>query len=205
MKRIFIACAAVCAAMAFTACGSSKESAYRKAYEKAKAQEQAQLQQAQSGAVAQVVTTPVQATPVQTAPVQSTPVVTPLEESPAQQVAAPVQTAPVQTAPAQVATTPATAPATSASNVSVRRENLDVVNGSGLKAFSVVVGAFGVRANADGVQQRLKAAGYDAQVAYNKERNLYRVIASTFDSKENAVQSRDAIISIYPGAWILGK
>ena len=38
-------------------------------------------------------------------------------------------------------------------NVSVRQENVSLISGSGLKAYSVVVGSFGVRANADGLQQ----------------------------------------------------
>ena len=49
-------------------------------------------------------------------------------------------------------------------NVSVRQESVSLVSGSGLKAYSVVVGSFGVRANADGLQQRLKDAGYDARL-----------------------------------------
>ena len=44
-------------------------------------------------------------------------------------------------------------------NEPVRRENVSVVNGAGLKAYSVVVGSFGVKANAEGLQQRLKNAG----------------------------------------------
>lgn len=39
MRKYFVACAALCVALAFTGCKSS-ESAYRKAYEKAKAQEE---------------------------------------------------------------------------------------------------------------------------------------------------------------------
>ena len=63
-------------------------------------------------------------------------------------------------------------------NEPVRRENVSVVNGAGLKAYSVVVGSFGVKANAEGLQQRLKNAGYDAQVAYNAGNNMYRVVAT---------------------------
>ena len=59
------------------------------------------------------------------APVQST-VVTPA-----------TTVAPVQT----VTTTPVT-------NESTRTESLTLVSGSGLKAFSVVVGSFGIKANA---------------------------------------------------------
>lgn len=90
-------------------------------------------------------------------------------------------------------------------NESVRRESLDVVNGAGLSNYSVVVGSFGVRANAEGLQQRLKNNGYNAQLAYNSARNMYRVIASTYDSKAAAVQSRNQLRSQYPDAWLLAK
>ena len=49
-------------------------------------------------------------------------------------------------------------------NVSVRQESVTLINGSGLKDFSVIVGSFGLLSNAEGLQQRLKAAGYDAQI-----------------------------------------
>lgn len=111
---------------------------------------------------------------------QQVPVVTPLEQ-PAQQ--------PAYQAPAE--------------NVSVRSENVSVISGKGLKAYSVVVGSFGVRSNAEGLQSTLNRAGYDAQVAYNAERNMYRVIVSTFDNKESAVQSRNSVRSTYPDAWLL--
>ena len=64
-------------------------------------------------------------------------------------------------------------------NVSVRQESVTLINGSGLKDFSVIVGSFGLISNAEGLQQRLKAAGYDAQVVKNEEKNMYRVVAST--------------------------
>ena len=90
-------------------------------------------------------------------------------------------------------------------NVPVRSENLTVVNGEGIKTYSVVVGSYGVRANAEGMQGTLKRAGYNAQIAYNAENNMYRVIATTFDSKANAVESRNSLRSAYEGAWILMK
>ena len=155
--------------MAFTSCGSSKESAYRKAYEKAKAQEMAQQQQPAT----QQVQEPAQ---------QNTPVVTPLVESPAQATVT-----------------------DNNDNVPVRSENLTVVSGAGLKAYSVVVGSFGVRANAEGLQSTLTKSGYNAQVAYNSERKMYRVVATTFDSKANAVESRNSLRSAYPDAWLLMK
>ena len=88
-------------------------------------------------------------------------------------------------------------------NVQVRQERVSVVSGAGLQNYSVVVGSFSVIANAEGLQQRLKNAGYPAQVAKNDERNMYRVIATTFDSKAEAVQSRDELRATYPDAWLL--
>lgn len=78
-----------------------------------------------------------------------------------------------------------------------------MVNGSGLKNFSVVVGSFSVIANAEGEQQRLKNAGYNAQIVKNEARNMYRVVASTFDNKADAVVSRDQLRNKYPDAWLL--
>ncbi len=90
-------------------------------------------------------------------------------------------------------------------NEPVRREDLSVVNGEGLNNFSVVVGSFSVRANAEGLQQQLKNAGYNAQLAYNTARNMYRVVASSFSDKASAVQSRNQLRSQYPDAWLLAK
>ena len=90
-------------------------------------------------------------------------------------------------------------------NEPVRRENVAVVNGAGLKAYSVVVGSFSVKANAEGLQQRLQNAGYSAQVAFNSGNNMYRVVAATFDSKASAVQSRNQLRATYADAWLLAK
>ncbi len=88
-------------------------------------------------------------------------------------------------------------------NAVVRQERLSVIDGSGLSNYSVVVGSFSVKANAMGLQQRLKSAGYNAQVAYNSDRNMYRVIATTFANKADAVRSRDQLRSNYADAWLL--
>lgn len=90
-----------------------------------------------------------------------------------------------------------------ADNVPVRQENLSVVNGAGLKSFSVVVGSFSVQANAEGLQSTLRSQGYDAQVAYNSANQMYRVVAATFDTKVDAVNSRNELRSQYPDAWLL--
>ena len=92
-------------------------------------------------------------------------------------------------------------------NVSVRSERVAVVNGSGLKAYSVVVGSFGLQSNAEGLQQRLKNAGYDAQIVKNEDRNMFRVVAATFDNKADAARSRDQFREqeAYKDAWLLSN
>ena len=77
--------------------------------------------------------------------------------------------------------------------VSVRQEKVTLVNGAGLKNFSVVVGSFGLQANAEGLQQQLRDGGYNAQIVKNESNNMFRVVASTFDNKADAVASRDQI------------
>ena len=88
-------------------------------------------------------------------------------------------------------------------NVQVRQERVSVVSGAGLQNYSVVVGSFSVIANAECLQQRLKNAGYAAQIVKNEERNMYRVVASTYNNKADAVASRDQLRSTYADAWLL--
>ena len=120
------------------------------------------------------------------------------EEVPAPIVVAPVQQAstPVQTvAPVEVGT--------------IREERVQLVSGDGLKAYSVVCGSYGVKANADGVKAKLDADGYSAKVVYNAERNMYRVIVASFDDRVQAAQARDDFKAKYPNkpdyqkAWLL--
>jgi cell division septation protein DedD len=88
-------------------------------------------------------------------------------------------------------------------NETVRQEAVTVVSGAGLKNFSVVVGSFSLKANAEGLQQTLKSAGYDAQIAKNNDRNMYRVIATTFADKAAAVTSKNQLRAKYADAWLL--
>lgn len=103
--------------------------------------------------------------------------------------------APTQTVVAPVTTRPATQTRVvdNVDNVSVRQERVALINGSGLKNFSVVVGSFGLQANAEGLLQQLRDGGYDAQIVKNESNNMFRVVATTFDSKVDAVNSRDQI------------
>jgi cell division septation protein DedD len=108
------------------------------------------------------------------------------------------ETEPVQTQTpvvAPVTTRPATQTRVvdNADNVSVRQERVQLINGAGLKNYSVVVGSFGLQTNAEGPQQQLRDGGYNAQVVKNESNNMFRVIATTFDNKIDAVNSRDQI------------
>ena len=107
---------------------------------------------------------------------------------------------------------PAEAPAVEAAVVStapVREEKVELVSGDGLKAYSVVCGSFGVKANADGLKSKLDGDGYNAKVVYNAERNMYRVVVESFDTRDEAARARDAFKAKYPnredfqGSWLL--
>ncbi len=151
----------------------SQESAYRQAYEKAKAQEREQTAQDNSEAVA---VTP--ATGNSGATITVTPVTT--------------------------------VPSNEEDNSDVRTipGGVTVVNGEGLRAYSVVVGSFVTQANAEGLMNTLKGKGYAARVVktnetINNHTGWYRVIASSYDDKASAIQSRDELKSTYAGAWLL--
>ena len=68
------------------------------------------------------------------------------QQQPAQEE--PVVVAPVETKPAND-----TQVVDNTDNVNVRQENVTLISGNGLKAFSVVVGSFSLQANAEGLQQ----------------------------------------------------
>jgi cell division protein FtsN len=121
------------------------------------------------------------------------------EKAKQQELAEPQTTAPVEEV-APVVTAPA----------GMRQEKLTVVSGvDGLKAYSVVCGSFGVKANAESLKNFLDAAGYDAVIAFNAEAAMYRVIVNTFDDRASAAAARDAFKAKYPnrkdfqGAWLL--
>lgn len=123
---------------------------------------------------------------------QSTPAtVTPVSETGQQEVAV----TPVQS----VATV---TPVTDYNNVTVRTEDVTLVNGTGLKAYSVVVGSFSLQANAVSLQGKLTNQGYQAQVVKSPS-NMYRVIISTHNDKVSAAQSRDKVRATYEDAWLL--
>ncbi len=118
-----------------------------------------------------------------------------------------------ETATQTVAVTPVTTtetPVTAADNSDVRTINGDisVTRGNALKTYSVVVGSFVTEANANALMGRLQSEGYDSRVVKTNETikgktGWYRVIASSYDDKTSAVQSRGALKAKYPDAWVL--
>ncbi|MGM9620045.1 MAG: SPOR domain-containing protein [Bacteroidaceae bacterium] len=128
------------------------------------------------------------------------------EKAQATQTTTPVTT-PSQTS-TNVNVTPVTTntkPATDYSNVSVRTESVQLVSGAPLKAYSVVVGSFGVKANATRLSSTLAGKGYTPRVvqASTSQGPMYRVVATSYDTKGEAAQSRATLEGQYPGAWLL--
>ena len=80
-----------------------------------------------------------------------------------------------------------------------------MVSGAPLKAYSVVVGSFGVKSNATGLSNTLAGKGYTPRVvqASTTQGPMYRVVATSFDTKGEAAQSRAVLEAQYPGAWLL--
>ena len=179
MKKFFVMGLGLSAVFAMTSCKSS-ESAYKKAYEKAKQQQAAFYSPARLCCGPQTGGKRRKQEPTQTQ-----------------------TTTQVEVTPVTPSTTTSTATNADVNTVRVQSENVTVVSGSGLKAYSVVCGSFSLKANAEGLQKTLSNAGYNAQIAYNEAKNMYRVVASTYDDKAAAVQSRNTLRGTYPDAWLL--
>ncbi|MDR1161753.1 MAG: SPOR domain-containing protein [Tannerellaceae bacterium] len=96
-------------------------------------------------------------------------------------------------------------------NVSTRQERINPYMGentANLMRYSVVIGSFRNNTNAYSLRDRMQSDGYNALVAQN-ELGMLRVVVSSFDSKRDALYSRDAFRSkYYPNfqdAWILER
>ncbi|GHT87953.1 cell division protein [Bacteroidia bacterium] len=86
-------------------------------------------------------------------------------------------------------------------------EKLTAVDGSGIKQFSVVIGSFINKTNAESLKSRMQAKGFSPVLALN-DKNMYRVIVATFDNKPDAYDKRDEIRDNYPefsDAWLLER
>jgi cell division protein FtsN len=94
---------------------------------------------------------------------------------------------------------------------SVRQESVKPVSGenaTGLKKYSVVIGSFKNKTNAYSLKERMVKEGYKPVIAEN-DYGMLRVIITSFDSKSDAVRSRDNIKTKYEpnfqDAWILER
>ena len=117
------------------------------------------------------------------------------------QVNAPMQVSPVATTPVAEENYDATP---------VRQEQVDAVAVNGtLKPYSVVCGSFSLQANAQALKEYLVGEGYNAGIVKNVDKNMFRVIIGSFDTKPEAAKAREAFKVKYPsradfqGSWIL--
>ena len=102
--------------------------------------------------------------------------------------------------------TPVTKPSSNSSNVTVQKEKVTVVDGSGIQQFSVVIGSFLNRTNAVSLKERMENQGFKSFLAQN-ERGMYRVIVATYSDRTNAIAERERVKDRYypefQDAWIL--
>ncbi len=123
------------------------------------------------------------------------------QESAQVQVNAPVQVTPVATTPVA---------SDNYDQTPVRQEQVSAVSVTGtLKAYSVVCGSFSLQTNAQGLKDYLVGEGYAAGIVKNVDKNMFRVIIGSYDTKAEAARAREAFKVKYPsradfqGAWIL--
>ena len=93
------------------------------------------------------------------------------------------------------------------SSVSSRAERITAAEGedaSRLKQYSVVVGSFKNKTNAYALKERMEREGYNAVLGQN-DQGMLRVIVASFNNREDAVDSRNALRSQFPDAWILDR
>ncbi|MCL1938087.1 MAG: SPOR domain-containing protein [Candidatus Azobacteroides sp.] len=91
---------------------------------------------------------------------------------------------------------------------SFQRERITALDGSGVKPYSVVIGSFVNKTNAESLKDRMRARGYNTFLVKN-EKGMYRVIAASFDSRSEAIQLRERIKDKYDSefadAWLLER
>lgn len=113
-----------------------------------------------------------------------------------------VEEAPVRRTP------PTSTRPTTSSTATTTRERVTAIDGQ-LKLFSVVIGSFANKTNAERLKSEMIGKGYKALLALNEERQMYRVLIATFDEKSEASQKRDQVKSIFApkfqDAWILER
>lgn len=173
MKKNFVFVLGLCAAVLFTGC-KSRESAYRQAYEQAMAQDNNSHKNEQQAQIPEDNTQEQQVVTTTVVPVTPVKKVEVVDHSDVREI----------------------------------QGDLSVISGNPLKTYSVVVNSFVTQANAENQQSRLQNQGYDSRIVktnetINGKTGWFRVIASSYDDKASAVQSRETLKGEYPGAWLL--
>lgn len=124
------------------------------------------------------------------------------------------ETAQVQVnAPMQVTPVSTSTPVAAEDNYEaapVRQEQVSAVSVNGaLKPYSVVCGSFSLQANAQSLKDYLIGEGFEAGIVKNVQKNMFRVIIGSYNTKAEAAQAREAFKVKYPsrvdfqGSWIL--
>ena len=114
------------------------------------------------------------------------------------QVNAPMQVTPIEATPVEE----------NYDAAPVRQEQVVSVSGD-LKDYSVVCGSFSLQANAQNLREYLVSEGYAAGIVKNVQKNMFRVIIGSYDTKTEAARAREAFKTKYPsradfqGSWIL--
>lgn len=103
-------------------------------------------------------------------------------------------------------------PVLTTTDESVRSERINPAEGenaSGLRAYSVVIGSFQNITNARSLKERMASEGFGTAMLAQNEQGMYRVIVTSFDTKDEAVRSREEIKSrfapLFSDAWILQR
>lgn len=127
---------------------------------------------------------------------------------------------PTTTTPVLVEQTPVVAPATTIvttttptttvpdSEFRTIKGGFSVVEGSTVNTYGVVVGSFAIQANAKSLYETLRSKGMNATVVrtnetINGQTGWYRVVAASYNNREEAAQMRDQLRQFYSGAWLL--
>ena len=91
-------------------------------------------------------------------------------------------------------------------NVTVQKERVITIEGSGLKRYNIVVGSFINKTNASSLKEIMQGQGFQSILVQNQQ-DMYRVIVASFDDKFSAASARETLKhQYYPDfqdAWIL--
>lgn len=111
--------------------------------------------------------------------------------------------------PAQSQPAPKQKPELKAGDRAEKVSTVNAAEASLLKDYNVVVGSFGSPVNAEAYKVTMQQRGYTAFLVKN-EAGMYRVVAGSYDTREQAEPVRDRIRAAYPSeqgtcadAWLL--